>query len=587
MTLDKKLEQLHALITERVPAGFKKDSLPLVFVVGAAIALSMAMFTVVDYHIYADYPAFTIFMSLSLAMLAIRFGLKIEIATKILMLVCFFTLLDLVWNTGGISSVRLTWVFLMPTVIFYFVGVWASLFSLVMILLVFGLATAANVTGHLQMVERIGTVYIIHNWVSLSLISMFLFVIPLTYQLKKNNLLSKLKQQHHALAAQKVELEQAQSQRDEFISCVSHELRTPMNAIIGLNEWLSFRVDDDPDARQLVKQCSQSAEHLMTVLNDVLDYSQLQSGSIRLNRQTADLHACVYNAFEMLTPKAQAKGLEYECSIDVSVPRWVSTDQHRLVQVLVNLLSNAIKFTERGRVSLTLTHHVHRVRFEIQDTGIGIAKDQQDKIFDRYTQIENPTHSNHFGNGLGLSISQQLVGLLGGELRFESAPRKGSNFYFELLMPAQTCPPDNKPSMPQAPQSSAWSVVFLVVDDHPINRLLLRKILMVHWPHAEVIEATNGSEALSSIQTRAVDAVFMDMLMPVMDGIEATQLIRQLPRPLRNVPILGLTANIHSEDLARFKSAGLDTVMLKPFNVSQLCAELDRILVQKKAQQVF
>jgi signal transduction histidine kinase/CheY-like chemotaxis protein len=584
MTLDEKLEQLQVLIFERVPSSFKKDSLPLVFIVGTAIALSMAMYSLVDYYIYADYSAFTIFLSLTLVLISIRFGLRVDVATKFLMLVCFFTLLNLVWNTGGVASVRLTWVLLIPTVIFYFAGVWASFFSLVMILLVFGMATAANVTGHLVMVERIGTVYIIHNWVSLLLISMFLFVIPLTYQLKKNNLLSKLKQKHHALAAQKVALEQAQSQRDEFISCVSHELRTPMNAIIGLNEWLSFRVDDDPEARQLVNQCSQSAEHLMTVLNDVLDYSQLQSGSIRLNRQTADLHACVYNAFEMLTPKAHAKGLEYECSIDVSVPRWVSTDQHRVVQVLVNLLSNAIKFTEQGRVSLTLTHHVHRVRFEILDTGIGIAKDQQDKIFDRYTQIENPTQSNHFGNGLGLSISQQLVGLLGGELRFQSTPSKGSRFYFELMLPAQTCPPHSKPS---TPQSSAWSVVFLVVDDHPINRLLLRKILLVYWPHAEVIEATNGSEALSSIQTRAVDVVFMDMLMPVMDGIEATQLVRQLPRPLRYVPILGLTANIHSEDLARFKSAGLDAVMLKPFNVSQLCTELDRILVQKKAQQVF
>lgn len=587
MTLDEKLQHLHALISEKVPQGFKTESLPLVFAVGMSIIVSMLLFSLVDYYIFADYAALIIACSLTLALVAIRFGLKVDIVTKLLMTMCFVTLVHLVLSTGGVASIRLIWVLLIPTVIFYFVGVRASFISLLIVLVIFILATGANITGHLAMIERIGTAYIVHNWVSLSLVSVFLFVIPLSYQLKKNHLLLRLREQHHTLAAQKVELEVAQSQRDEFIACVSHELRTPMNAIMGLNEWLSFRVNDDPEARQLVKQCAQSAEHLMTVLNDVLDYSQLQSGSIRLHRKTTDLISCVHNAFEMLAPKAQAKGLVFECLIDSDVPQWVSTDQHRLIQVLVNLLSNAVKFTEHGSVTLRLSQHVHRVRFEIEDSGIGIAQDQQDRIFDRFTQVDSPTQSHATGNGLGLNISRQLVSLLGGQLRFNSTPGQGSCFYFELVLPAQASPDDTKPLTPQAPQSSRWSLVFLVVDDHPINRLLLRKILMEYWPHSQVIEATNGAQALSSIQTKYVDAVFMDMLMPVMDGIEATMLIRQLERPLRHIPIFGLTANIHSEDLARFKAAGLNAVMLKPFNVSELCTQLDRMLVQRGATQTI
>jgi CheY-like chemotaxis protein len=220
------------------------------------------------------------------------------------------------------------------------------------------------------------------------------------------------------------------------------------------------------------------------------------------------------------------------------------------------------------------------VEFSVQDTGIGIAKERQDQIFKRFTQAENDTQTLYGGNGLGLAISQKLAQLLGGEVGFESEPGQGSRFWLHLPLTAATAPAKSSEQRQHQLQSADRAWTFLVADDHPVNRLLLKQVLQNAWPHSLVLEAVNGQKTLDVLNNQAVDLVFMDMVMPVMDGIDATRLIRQdAAERINQVPVLGLTANVNPLDLARFKAAGLSDVMLKPFDPVQLFERIERLLV--------
>jgi CheY-like chemotaxis protein len=216
----------------------------------------------------------------------------------------------------------------------------------------------------------------------------------------------------------------------------------------------------------------------------------------------------------------------------------------------------------------------------VQDTGIGIAKERQDQIFKRFAQAENDTQTLYGGNGLGLAISQKLAHLLGGQVGFESEPGQGSRFWLHLPLTAANAPIQSSDQHPHLLQSADKAWTFLVVDDHPVNRLLLKQVLQNAWPHSVVLEAVDGQKALDVLREQAVDLVFMDMVMPIMDGIDATRLIRHnAVDRIHRVPVLGLTANVNPLDLERFKSAGLSGVMLKPFEPAHLCHRAETLLL--------
>jgi CheY-like chemotaxis protein len=258
----------------------------------------------------------------------------------------------------------------------------------------------------------------------------------------------------------------------------------------------------------------------------------------------------------------------------------VHTDRHRLMQVLVNLLGNALKFTHQGSVVLHVRWNDPGVAFSVQDTGIGIAKERQDQIFKRFTQAENDTQTLYGGNGLGLAISQKLAQLLGGKIGFESQPGQGSRFWLHLPLTAAAAPDKSSDQRQQSLQSADRAWTFLVADDHPVNRLLLKQVLQNAWPNSLVLEAVDGQKTLDVLREHAVDLVFMDMVMPVMDGIDATRHIRQdAAERINQVPVLGLTANVNPLDLARFKAAGLSDVMLKPFEPTQLFERIEQLLL--------
>jgi CheY-like chemotaxis protein len=266
------------------------------------------------------------------------------------------------------------------------------------------------------------------------------------------------------------------------------------------------------------------------------------------------------------------------------LPVWVISDRHRLMQVLVNLLGNAIKFTHQGSVTLSIEQKESQLLFSVTDTGIGISHERLEKIFERFEQASTDTASAYGGNGLGLAISRNLVKLLGGDIGVDSQPGSGSRFWFSLPLVVAKPPGLQSLDAPRSSQLQSFAVRFLVVDDSAVNRLLACEVVQSHWPHAIMVQATNGQEALDALQHESFDMVLMDMLMPVMDGIEATRRLRtQWPSPQRDVPVLALTANVNTEDHQHCADVGMNAMVLKPFDRQRLCALIEEHLLLSPA----
>jgi len=437
-------------------------------------------------------------------------------------------------------------------------------------------ATAEGVVPPFEADER----HVLSSWFTFSMITCVLIIVPFIYDRLYRKALQDSQDHQQELELRRQELEHTLQMREHFIATVSHELRTPMNAILGFNALLLARVHGKPEATKVLNHTRQSADHLMTVINDILDYSQLQTGKLAIHPETFELRGVVQHAFELFRPRVQSMTLNYRIELDEHLPPWVHTDRHRLMQVLVNLLGNALKFTHHGEVVLQVQWQNPGVLFSVRDTGIGMAPAQQSRIFRRFAQADGEIHARYGGNGLGLAISKQLVQLLGGDIGFESEPGVGSRFWFRLpLMTVDAPGRRHEAARPELRTAElAWR--FLVVDDHPVNRLLVKQVLAAAWPQAQIAEAADGAQALARLQESPVDLVLMDMVMPVMDGIEATRRLRQNPA-WRQLPVLGLTANVNPVDLEAFKAAGLSAVMLKPFEPAQLSAQVEQMLLQR------
>ncbi|MGK7903016.1 MAG: ATP-binding protein [Hormoscilla sp.] len=376
--------------------------------------------------------------------------------------------------------------------------------------------------------------------------------------------------------------EAANEAKSAFIANMSHELRTPLNAILGFSQLLTRSQSLGREQQENVSIISRSGEHLLTLINQVLDLSKIEAGRITLNPKNFDLYRLLDEIEDLLGFKASEKGLQLACLKEPDTPRYINTDEMKLRQVLINLINNAIKFTSEGGIAVRVCQKAEtspniELEFEIEDTGAGIAPEEIDGLFEAFVQTATGKEAQE-GTGLGLPISRKFVQLMGGDIVVTSAVGRGTTFKFNIQA-TRSSEANVERKLPQrraialAPNQPRYRL--LVVDDKPTNRQLLIKLLVPFG--FEVQEAANGREAVEIYQQWQADLIFMDMRMPVMDGYEATGQIKSLAGD-KSCFVVAVTASVLEEEKAVVLEAGCDDFLRKPFKDGEILEAIARHL---------
>lgn len=493
--------------------------------------------------------------------------------------------------TGGVASPVMTWLAIIPLLpLFTASRKWAigsmfvSLMSVIALYFVqshgllispmdqFALQTADDAPAHVDA-----------SWQTLSfaagMFSLMLFaqmILVQTYDTANEQHLRRLRQSNKRLEALSNNLKVANAHKDQFLAMVSHEMRTPLNAVMGYLGLLSSDAQLPQTAGQYVQGARNSASHLLTVINDLLDFSQIQQGKLVLSPQAVNLRDMLTSTHQTLSPRANDQGLAYPLALDDSLPAWASIDPHRLAQIIINLLGNALKFTSTGFVQMRVNFVADpdnpkhgQLRISIEDSGPGIAPESLDAIFKPFVQLkisDNDLKAGNalHGNGLGLAITRSLVQSHKGIISVSSTLGMGSTFTVQLPI-EEIAPPANRNTSFAVTHPAVLDL--LVVDDHLTNRLVASATIKRSLPNATIDQAVNGTEALEKMRRHRYDLVLMDLIMPDISGTEVVRRIQEDgAHPNKDVPVIALTANVAEEAVNECMALGFRDVLPKPFD---------------------
>ena len=397
-----------------------------------------------------------------------------------------------------------------------------------------------------------------------------------------------------------VEAEEANRAKSNFLSNMSHDIRTPMNAILGFTLLAQEHVEEKEEVQGYLEKISSAGKHLLSLINDILDMSRIESGKISIQEDEVSLRDVIQEVRNLIQPMAEAQAQNFDIHVDIT-NNYVFCDKLRLNQVLINLLGNAIKFTPaKGNISLDIRQEMVAPPgygvyiFRVKDTGIGIAPEFHDKIFEAFEREKATEQSGIQGTGLGLAITKNIVRLMGGKISVESELGKGTEFIVKVVFLLQDVADDEGLQEEQRMQIEAQERAqeekerralftnrkLLLVEDNELNRQIARILLKEQGFILE--EAVNGQEAVERIKASKegeFDFILMDIQMPVMNGYEATKEIRALPnRILANIPILAMTANAFDEEKKKALSCGMNGHITKPIDVNILFKTIEGIL---------
>lgn len=509
---------------------------------------------------------------------------SIKLIIHLTLTVCSLCAMYIASQTGGVMSVQLAWLLFAPMMPLRLISTKAGMTWMVICLSIYlgmGLVDESHWVAAMPPPSED-----FQTWTVLQrmMLCMGMLALPWFYAKSYRHSIAVMRQHNKVIHQKRAELLRAQENKKKFISRLSHEMRTPMNAVVGFSHLLRMGSDKHPEATAVIEQIENTAQQLLSIINGIMDYTQLLDGKLKVNRERVKFEPLIRQTFDMFAQRAKDMRLEYACDIDPQFPTWVEVDGARTRQVLMNLLEHALQRTPNGKVSLSAKFEQQQLEITVEDSGSALSIEAAHQLtqpapLNQHEDLKAAGRAN-----LMLYMANALTHLMGGTLQLQHKPSQG--VAIRLCLPHL---PDMEEanSAPHAAEDKPLHriiqevpVLVLVVDDNPVNRLLVDQVIRSHWPRARVVQANNGKQALTLLGQQLFDLVLMDMLMPEMDGIVATSMLRQtVTSPNQKIPVLGLTANISTDDHLRCLKAGMNDIVLKPFERDKLTHRIEQLLL--------